>query len=253
MTLVIGASCIDGVVLIADRKVSNSKRLVDKIRKPENVNTVFSAGGYENVFEDYLDDLSKNVDWTFRWFEEENKDIPENLHREYDVKQFKKTCIDTLTELKTTYRALGENVSFEHILQVIFTLPETRNGTSLTRLYSMDMHDCSPQAVDDNEIVAIGYEQLASPFLKSLEDRSDVTMKEVARVATFTIKYLEQEKLTDGAVGVGNQDPQIYFVPHGQEPKEIVGTELTELLKGVDNEVEKIKNIIGSSSTFLRS
>jgi 20S proteasome alpha/beta subunit len=73
MTLIVGARCKDGVVLIADRMVLNSSRLVDKIRRPENLNVIFSAGGLESVFEDYLDDLIKNVNLMYNWFQEENK------------------------------------------------------------------------------------------------------------------------------------------------------------------------------------
>jgi len=252
MTLIIGARCKDGVVLIADRMVLNSSRLVDKIRTPQNLNVIFSAGGLESVFEDYLDDLSKNVNWMYNWFQEENKKNPESLEREYDFKQFKKTCIDTLTELKRTYRNYGENAGYDNMLQVFFTLPETKDGKTITKLYIMDMEDCLPQVIEDGKIAMIGYKHLASPFMKSLENRKDMTMRDVARVGSFAIKYIEKEGLTEDAVGVGNLEPQIYFIPDGQIPEEIKDYKLKDLLKGVDEEVETIRNIFGSNSSFLR-
>lgn len=253
MTLIIGARCTDGVVLVADRKVVGSNRLVDKIRKPDNVNVVFTAGGFERVFEDYLDDLSRDVNWMYNWFQEDNKKQPTSLQRNYDTHQFKKTCITTLTELKKVYSNLGENVSFENILQVFFTLPEERNGQPITRLYKMDMEDCYPEVVEEGKIETIGYSQLASPFLKSLENDPNLKMKDVARVGSFAIKYIENANLTDESVGVGDQEPQIFFVPDENEPKEVKDEkEIKELLNGVNQEVEKIKNMIGST-TFLRS
>lgn len=252
MTLIIGANCIDGIVLVADRKVTGSNRLVDKIRKPANLNVVFTAGGYEGIFEDYLDDITKNVDYATQIIDEENKSSP--VHREYNASLFKKTCIETLTELKNTYRALGQNTSFEQILQVLFTIPETRAEKGITRLYKMDMEDCYPQAVDENEVVAIGYSTIAMPFLRSLNENKKFTMKDVARIASFVIKYIEKEDLVDGAVGVKDRQPQIYFAPHGQDLREIIDeTELNELLDGVDVEVKKLQNMIGLSSNFLRS
>lgn len=251
MTLIIGANCKDGIVLVADRKVVGSNRLVSKIRQPQNLNVIFTAGGYEGIFEDYLNDLTKNVDFAVRWIEEENKKNP--IRTEYDFPRFKKTCIDTLTELKHTYRALGESTPFEQILQVFFTMPEQRGNNNIARLYKMKMDECFPQALEENEVQAIGYETLALPFLRSLDNGKDITMRDVARVATFTIKYLEDEELTDGAVGIGDLDPQIYFEAHGEDPREIMGEELKELLHGVYDEVTKMRKLMGSSSTFLRS
>lgn len=250
MTLIIGGNCKDGIVLVADRKVLNSKQLVNKIRKPKDLNVVFTAGGYESIFEDYITDLTKNVDWSIKWLEEENKKSP--VHRDYDFQQFKKQCIQTLTELKETYSSFGENTPFDQILQVFFTIPENRDGKAITRLYKMDMEDCLPVPVEENRIEAIGYKTLAMPLLKSLENGSDITIRDVARVATFAIKYIEKEDLTEGAVGVGNMEPQIYFERHGENHYEVTGDELTELLQGVNEQVELVRSIIGSTSNFLR-
>jgi hypothetical protein len=117
----------------------------------------------------------------------------------------------------------------------------------------MDMDNCLPEAVEDNTIEAIGYKPIAMPLLRSLENEHDITMREVARVATFAIKFIEQEELSSGGVGVGDQEPQIYFEPNGVDPHEITGEALSELLRGVDEEVKNVRNMIGSTSSFLRA
>lgn len=253
MTLIIGAKCKDGVVVVADRRVTNSDRLVEKIRKPKNMNNViFTAGGYETVFKDYLDDLSGKAEYWYNWTQEENKKNPPSLHHDFTHREFKKCCIETLTELKKTYRALGENESYEQILQVLFAVPEFNDEEAYTQLYWMDMGDCAPQAVELGSIAVIGYKQLALPFIQSIMKNKDVTMVDVARVASFTIKFIEKENLAEGAVGVGDLDPQIYFIPDGKPPSEPTPEQLTVLMKDVNTEVEKLSKMLGESSNFLR-
>lgn len=215
-------------------------------------NVIFTAGGYETVFEDYLNNLSDKAEYWYNWNQEENKKHPQSLHREFTYREFKKCCIDTLTELKETYRALGENVPYEQILQVLFAVPEDNDGEVNTRLYWMDMDDCTPQPLEVGSIAILGYKQLALPLIQSIKDNPDVTMIDVARVASFAIKFIEQENLTDGAVGVGDLQPQIYFIANGKSPEEPTKQQLDVMLKDVDVEVEKFRKMFGASSRFLR-
>lgn len=252
MTLIVAMKCIDGVVIVGDRKVTNSKRLTDKIRKPDEMNVVFSAGGFERLFEDYLDQLQQAVEFEYNWYEEQNKEKPESLHREYSSLNFKQSCVKTLEQLKEIHKSVGENIGFEQALQVFFTLFEKKNGKFVTSLYKMDMDDCLPERVEDGVVETIGYSQLAKPLLQSINNKPELKMKEVARVAAFAIKYIEKEGLTDG-VGVEPLEPQIWFIPENEVPREIVKDELKQLLQNVNDEVEKMRNLIGSTSRLLRS
>lgn len=78
-------------------------------------------------------------------------------------------------------------------------------------------------------------------------------MREFARLSSFIIKYVEKENLSyREGVGVGNNEPQIWFAPIGNMSNEKTDEELAEILDGIDEEIIKIQNRIGSTSNFLR-
>ncbi|GEM_PF-2139758 len=252
MTLIIGAKCKDGVVIIADRRVTNSDRLVEKIRKPEKLNNIiFTAGGYETVFKDYLVDVSRKAEYWYNWYESQ-KEKDSSFQHDFDYYDFKKCCIEALTELRHTYRALGESEDYAQVLQVLFAMPEDNDGKIEPQLYFMDMDRCAPQPVELGKVIMIGYREFAWPLVQSIIDNKENTMADVARVASFTIKFIEDEKLTQNAVGVGDLQPQIYFFPNNNHPEEPKMEHLTVLMKDVDIAVSNMRNTIGKSSGFLK-
>ncbi|MGI0010780.1 MAG: hypothetical protein ACREAE_05220, partial [Nitrosopumilaceae archaeon] len=62
MTLIIGARCKDGVVLVGDRKVTGSlKQYTNKIRKLGQAEwIIFSAAGMEALFNEFLEEVQKD-------------------------------------------------------------------------------------------------------------------------------------------------------------------------------------------------
>ena len=94
---------------------------------------------------------------------------------------------------------------------------------------------------------------LGDVFKKSFE-KKEFTMLEFARLSSFIIKYVEKEKLSySDSVGVGDQEPQIWFAPDGEPPNEKIGSELEKVLEGIDGEIVNIQKRIGSQSRFLRN
>ena len=92
---------------------------------------------------------------------------------------------------------------------------------------------------------------LGNVFKKSFENK-EFTMMEFARLASFIIKYVEKEKLSDSdSVGTGDQEPQIWFAPDGELPNEKIGLKLEKILDGIDGEIVNIQKRIGSQSRFL--
>jgi 20S proteasome alpha/beta subunit len=254
MTLIIAAKCKDGIVLVGDRKVTGTERYADKIRMLNQLPIVFSAGGMETLFEEFLEQVEKNAMWKYNWIQEQNKDQPESLQRSFTATDFKHTCVETLKRMKEIYSELEQSTSFEYALQVFFVLPEQRNGQDDVVLYKISMDDCFPNPIEAGKVSAIGNHYLGKPFLKSLENKNEeLYMKDVARVASFVIKYIEQEKLdSNDGIGVGDYYPQIWYVKP-KEAREIQGDELTKLLEGIDAEIDKFRKNIGSESSFLRS
>jgi hypothetical protein len=90
---------------------------------------------------------------------------------------------------------------------------------------------------------------LADVFLKAWNP--DLTIRDTARLGSFIIKYVEKEGLSE-SVGVGDLQPQVLIFPDEEKtPREITGADLSNLLKGIDEEVEKRIKEIGSRSNFL--
>lgn len=239
MTLIIAARCKDGVVLVGDRKVTNSVRpYTDKIRKAGQLEAIiFTAAGDGNLFEEFLTEIERATLWKANWIEEENKKVSESLQRVFTSVDFKRTCVETLTTMKNVYSERGLN---EYSLQVLFVVPEIKGDRSVATLYKMDTGDCFPNPMEEGEVEAIGYPHLGRIFLKNLEEKSNyLTMRDVARVAALTIKYIDKAELAE-AVGVGTIEPQIWFVEDGKLPREIKELELQQLLSGIDEQITKI-------------
>jgi 20S proteasome alpha/beta subunit len=254
MTFIIGAKCKDGVVLVGDRKVSGGiKKFTDKIRPLEAFPTiVFTAAGIQSLFEEFLEEVQRLGFSHSKNIEEYNKNNPNNAVA-FTVNDFKHICSETIKKMKQVYSEIENVFSFDEALQVLFVVPEVKNaqGTPIPRLYFMDMDTCYPQPIEQGKIVPIGISHLGQIFLKQFEIDSDFSMKDIARIGTFIIKYIEKENLHDG-VGVGDIEPQIWFFEDNKGPKEIKDKELKELLEYVDEEVINVIKKIGSSSKFLR-
>ena len=255
MTLIIGARCNDGIVLIGDRKVTGGlKQFTDKIQRLTGLDTiVFTAAGLESLFEEFLDEVSRKVLHDARKIEVYNKKNPDDQQLEYSTNDFKHACADVLKTMKEYYSELEEHMDFENALQVLFVVPELckDNAEQIYRLYGMNMLGCYPFLIDFGKIQQIGQRGIGDVFLKSLEEK-EYTMKDVARVSAFVIKYVENEGLSE-SVGVGDGEPQIWFVDDKGGPREIEGKELHDLLEGIDGEIVNIQKKIGKSSSFLRA
>lgn len=253
-TYILGASCRDGVVLVGDRKVTGGvQRFAEKIKPLEVLpSIVFTAAGVESLFEEFLDEVKGRSSSHARDINTYNKERPDNP-KAFTVVDFKHICATTLKKMKRVYSEIENAVSFREALQVLFIVSELKEEVATPRLYYMDMETCYPQPIEQGRIVPIGDTYTGGDvFLKQLSN-GNFSIRDVARIGAFIIKYVEQEKLSD-TIGVGNLEPQVWFIEEGEhEPKQILDEELKSLLDGVDEEVTNVIEKIGSSSGFLRS
>jgi len=260
MTYIIGARCKDGVVLIADRKVSggDTPKFTNKIKTfGENSVFVFTAAGYESIFEEFLEEVKRKGYETEAENNLYNKNkAPELPPKQLTIHDFKHICVDVIKNMKKIY----SEIDHKEALQVLIVLPvadvsnpSNPNPIGKYNLLYMDMIDCYPEPRKDDAIQPIGYSHCGGEvFLKQFRKSGNFTMKEIARIGAFIIKYIETEELADGYVGIGTGQPQIVFCKDGELPKEILGKELDTLLENIDGEVVNIKKRVGSASTFLR-
>jgi hypothetical protein len=260
MTYIIGARCVDGVVLIADKKVTGGVKPHTNKIKQLNVfpSIIFTTAGVQSLFEEFLEDVNGRSIRHQKEIENYNKKNPENP-KIFTIIDFKHICSEILKKMKKTYSEIEEEIPFEQALQVLFATSETRppDTRTVSKLYAMNIKTCYPEPIEEGRVIPIGISYIGDIFLKQFELSGEskminFSMKDVARIGAFIIKYVEKEKLHDG-IGVGDQEPQIWFVKDGEMPKEIIGKELQVLLEDVDGEVTNMIKKIGSNSGFLRS
>ena len=119
-TLIIGAKCKDGVVLVGDRKVKTDFGIsyIDKIRHFEGIPwVVFGAAGVGTLFEEFLEVLPQKVGNHYAWIQYQNNRIQHQYNQEfgdntsvsrppeliYDYADFKHDCVELLTEMRGAY------------------------------------------------------------------------------------------------------------------------------------------------------
>lgn len=211
MTLIMGAKCKDGVVLIADRKITEGSQVSsqEKIILLPQMGIVFSGAGLTDLFDKFVKRVNLHI-------EDRKKQIADALAEEapnksYDAstiipydnpEQFLIDCETILKQLSDNYRDVIQK--YQQGVSVLISF----RGEKKAELHFMDTSD----ALDSHRktFAAIGTgSPYAQTFLKELWHK-DITMKEMARLGHFIINYIERTEL-DSYVGKGIQ---IYFVPN---------------------------------------
>ncbi|MGD0450972.1 MAG: hypothetical protein ABSA79_07980 [Candidatus Bathyarchaeia archaeon] len=249
MTLIFGARCTDGVVLVSDRLVRSGEFVghnAEKVRKCENIPwAIFGAAGLENLFEEFLTILPQNVNRRLSWITYQNAklkkdredtfgnnpDAPNPPYFEYSVVDFKQDCVELLTDMKKRYSVAFENDD-ECALQILIAV---NARDDLAKLYYLESTNCLP--VEVPEAVFIGYNPIVEIFRKCWN--KSMNMVQSAKIGAFAIKYVETDEITKN-VGVGKGLPQIWCIPDGGQTKEIIGVPLSTIMADVDKEVKAV-------------
>lgn len=195
MTLIIGARCKDGVVLIGDKKVTEGNTSIeqDKITiLPFGV--AVSGAGYTDFFDKFSIKLNNYVNQ--RGVEIDNLKKKGELSKDtmlYDVvDDFITDCEGIIVKLREDYREVEPQL---HLLMSL------RNANK-SELHFINIID----GVDSirKTFMAIGSgSPYANFFLRELWSQ-DLTMEEMAIIGTFIIDYVSKKSL-DEAVGKGVQ------------------------------------------------
>ena len=261
MTLIFGARCTNGVVMVSDRLVKTGENIsynIDKIRRCGNFQfAVFGAAGLGTLFEEFLALLPENVNRHIAWLNYQNEkltrgketDFPNNPKApepplfHYSLEDFKHDCVELLTDMKKRYSVAFENDD-DCILQILFGV---HTGTE-AKLYYMDSINCLPAEVP--EAVFIGYGERVEIFRKCWNPSMD--MLSSAQLGAFAIKYIELDGITKN-VGVGKDGiPQIWVIPDGYPPLEMdLADERTKKMLS-DVEIE-VKSVYSKLHSLFRS
>ena len=266
LTLIIGAKCKDGVVLVGDRKASEelNDSYIDKIRRcvgngQEKVDfAVFGAAGIGSLFEGFLTLLPPKVKAHSEWVrydnqrlrnqyrkEFETKDVPLNPnlrppYKTYSATDFVNECVDLLKEMRQRY-----DIAFSNPSCVLDVLIGMSYQHAPSKLYFISSTDCLPVEIDN--IVAIGQSDLAQVFLKPWNVTMD--MQRTARLSVLAIRYIEGQKISK-EIGVGAFQPQVWFVPNNSSPREIIGEELRAIESDAEVEYKQLAEKMNSLFRF---
>jgi 20S proteasome alpha/beta subunit len=195
MTLIIGARCKDGVVLIGDKKVTEGNTSIEQEKitiLPFGV--AISGAGYTDFFDKFGIKLKNYMNQ--RVLEIDNLKKERKIPKEtglYDyIDDFITDCETILVKLREDYREV------EPQLHLLISL---RNDNK-SELHFINISD----GVDSirKTFMTIGSgSPYANFFLRELWSQ-DLTMEEMAKIGTFIIDYVSKKNL-DEAVGKGVQ------------------------------------------------
>ena len=193
MTFILGARCIDGVVLVADKKITKTNEIgsisFEYKRKlhGELRHVIFGVSGSTDTFEFFVDEIKERVNQGDVTFENVTNVISDKVLEINKKRDFiKKLFFNLLVAVQYPNK------------KTVLTYVDGYGGKSL---------------IDKYHSIGIG-SIFAEPFLKNIW-ASDIKMSNVATLGWFIIKYIEDYQL-HSSVGIGSNYPQIWFIPDNE-------------------------------------
>ena len=211
-----GSRCKDGVVLIADRKLSGigitgiqyqyGNKITGELR---GVLTAFS--GDVGAFQVFAMTLRDYVNTT------RNEQIQETFQRPFTGIQGFGPSIDQMMLKVSQVQSDFYNRNEKYRCRVMMAISSQHfiNGMSSLFLFEPDGR-CSP--IIEPKAIGSG-SPYASYFLKRYWQPNETTMHQFAQLGDFVIRYVSHdERVLDNAVGLSNQNddfqhPQIVYIP----------------------------------------
>jgi 20S proteasome alpha/beta subunit len=209
MTLILGSRCIDGVVIIADRKFTLSRTVGIQYRYGDKI-----TGDLKGILTAFSGDMS-----TFQLFTRTLRVYANNTKAEK-----KEQLGQTLDEAMLKISEIQNNFYHKyekHQYRVLMGVASCFFPNHISSLYYFESDGrCFPLM----EPKAIGSGSVyADYFLKRYWQDNKTTMKQFAQLGDFIIRYVSHDELVlDNAVGLDNQNdkyqyPQIVYIPDEPE------------------------------------
>jgi 20S proteasome alpha/beta subunit len=221
MTYILGSHCSNGVVLVADRKITfddNTVEYENKLFMPYTPIVLGSSGStvlYDKFRQESFLAAQKykgNIQWLP--YLEDIEDVTKRLNKRY----------------------ASQKLEFEVLVAV-----QTKDvGAQLQHILPAGYGD----RVKKYRVIGSG-EPYGSIFLKK-HWRREMVMQDVAELGYFIIRNIE-ENILDGKVGLGkSRHPQIYYIPSDKESnvREASEAELTAIKNKVEEWLSKYNNQI---------
>jgi 20S proteasome alpha/beta subunit len=229
MTFILGAHCSDGVVLVADRKVTIDDGAVD----------------YQNkLFKHHLSPIvygSSGSTFLFQRFKEQSFIAAQKYKGAIDWFHYRDDLEDITKRLNKRHRKQ------EYEFEVIAAARAKSVDEPIVMLYHIHLNG-SAWPVRKYPVIGSG-EPYGSIFLSKCW-RKEMLMQDVAEIGYFIIRNIDENEL-DKKVGLDKRDPdkihpQIYYIPNNVELeiREANEQELNAIKEKVDVWLTKYENQI---------
>jgi 20S proteasome alpha/beta subunit len=273
MTLVIGFRCKDGVVLVADRKITDTESAApiwgSKIRKPMQTEPViFGAAGEVNLFREFERKIFPQMQQSVTEYYVQNiKALTESgLSREEAMEQLSSQDVSKVARGKIpapyVYNA---NAFIDDCRKLINSITGQVRGYphgSLRVLLSIfnngkaTLHEIDPFGNEGQieDYAAIG---AGSPFVKTFFDRmyrrDFNSTDKLLRLSFLAIRFTEKIA-REASVGYTKEyPPEAFQVSNNGRCEEIKIRNLNEVLDSVDEQVKAFEGSIKNAEDKIRS
>jgi 20S proteasome alpha/beta subunit len=229
MTLVLASQCIDGVIIVADRKITalGTLRFLRYDEKLKGVirNVIFGYAGSEGGYQIFV-----------RYVVGDLVILRDDLeHYTYQ------NMIQKLCKIMDLIREFRRN---PFLLDVVVARQFPMNGPSDLFLVRMDGNH---QQISKWKAVGEG-DPIASKIVRKFWNR-EMKMKDFAELGFCIIKYVEEEGL-EPSVGVGDKRPSIKYLKDGGEiDTEPEPNEFSDFENAYNSYKNKFKEILDSASS----
>ena len=207
MTYILGARCVDGVVLVGDTKVTieeGADYAYAKKIQPPLTTVVMGSSGMGGLYKDF-----------------QNRIISAIVHMEKkaQMEMGSPTPIAVITReeefsvlVSKVIREMHQDYDEDRhlIISNLMIISAMRIGTPFAQLTVFSPYGF-PEPVNEKRAIGHG-EPYGALFLKKMW-RKDMTMEEAAKLGIFIIKFIQDMQL-DNSVGF-NQEylPQVFYIP----------------------------------------
>jgi 20S proteasome alpha/beta subunit len=201
MTLILGARCIDGVVLAADRKFTGTDTI-------GGIHTTYNNRKITGELDGISTGFSGDVG-TFQLF---TISLRNHVNNAGDGLSFDAMML-RVSEIQLEFYNRYENYRYKVLMGA---------ASKYSRVHRSSLHyfESDGRCLPKSEPKAIGSgSPYAYYFLKRYWHENQTTMTQFAQLSDFIIRYVSHPELTlDDAVGLDNQDnqyqyPQIVYIP----------------------------------------
>ena len=193
MTLILGAKCVDGVVMIADKKVTiDCGADFDYTNKLHGVlkHVIFGASGSPDSFELFKGQAMDYI-------------------RTYPSGKKSMTVDNIINKLAKFVYDINKKYKFSNLFAFDVLVGIQYNNQNSTLTYISQYGTSRP--INEFRIIGTGGKYIKI-FMEKVW-KKDMRMEDVSELGYFIIKYIENFRL-DYTVGISENHPEIWYVPN---------------------------------------